>query len=62
MIVKTYKRNGKTYYLTLNDSIRAELEYLNHVQNITNRFLNITMKKYHGSKWNPEKFTWIVEG
>lgn len=59
---KVIKRGRRTYSLCHNDNIRRALEYITWKQNTTGIFVNVTMRAYKGKKYNPDKFTWIVEG
>ena len=59
---KIMKRGRQMYMLCHNDDIQQALEYLTWTQNTTGIFKNVTTRAYHGKHYNPDKFTWIVEG
>ena len=59
---KVMRRGRRVYLLCHNDNIRRALQYLTEVQTTTGIFKNIRITAYHGKHYNPDKFSWIVEG
>jgi hypothetical protein len=59
---KIMRRGNRVYMLCYNEDIRRAFEYITWVQNTTGIFKNVTMRAYKGKKYNPDRFTWIIEG
>ena len=63
-IIETMRKNNKNYYLIPNsrNSIIELTEIITKNQNANNNYLNVSMRKYNGKKYNSIDCVWIIEG